>query len=47
MAQRIYELVSRRLPADLAVRMLLKPMLLPARVEGMVRSTHPQAGNGA
>ena len=38
MAQRIYELVSRRLPADLAVRMLLKPMLLPARVEGMVRT---------
>lgn len=38
MAQRIYELVSRRLPADLAVRMLLKPMLLPPRVEGLVRT---------
>lgn len=34
MTQRIYRLVSRRLPADLAVRMLLKPLLLPARVEG-------------
>ena len=38
MAQRIYELVSRRLPADLAVRMLLKPMLLPTRVEGLIRT---------
>ena len=38
MAQRIYELVSRRLPADLAVRMLLKPMLLPAKVEGLIRT---------
>ncbi|GGH61774.1 hypothetical protein GCM10010975_25810 [Comamonas phosphati] len=38
MAQRIYELVSRRLPADLAVRMLLKPMLLPPRVEELVRT---------
>lgn len=38
MAQRIYELISSRLPADLAVRMLLKPMLLPARVEGLIRT---------
>lgn len=38
MAQRIYELVSRRLPADLAVRMLLKPMLLPPRLEELVRT---------
>ena len=37
MAQRIYELISSRLPADLAVRMLLKPMLLPQRVEGLIR----------
>ena len=38
MAQRIYHLISSRLPADLAVRMLLKPMLLPAKVEGLIRS---------
>ncbi|QXZ11330.1 ferritin-like domain-containing protein [Comamonas sp. Y33R10-2] len=38
MAQRIYELISRSLPADLAVRMLLKPMLLPPRVEGLIRT---------
>lgn len=38
MAQRIYELVSRRLPTDLAVRMLLKPMLLPPRLEELVRT---------
>lgn len=38
MAQRIYELISRRLPADLAVRMLLKPMLLPPKVEGLIRT---------
>lgn len=38
MAQRIYELVSRRLPADLAVRMLLKPMLLPPKIEGLIRT---------
>ncbi|MEX8192376.1 ferritin-like domain-containing protein [Comamonas guangdongensis] len=38
LARHIYELVSRRLPADLAVRMLLKPMLLPARVEGLIRT---------
>lgn len=37
-AQRIYELISSRLPADLAVRMLLKPMLLPQRVEGLIRT---------
>ena len=38
MAQRIYHLISSRLPADLAVRMLLKPMLLPAKVEGLIRT---------
>jgi rubrerythrin len=38
MAQRIYELVGRHLPAELAVRMLLKPMLLPPRVEELVRA---------
>ena len=38
MAKHIYELVSRRLPADLAVRMLLKPMLLPSKVEGLIRT---------
>ena len=37
-AQHIYELISSRLPADLAVRMLLKPMLLPQRVEGLIRT---------
>ena len=37
-AQRLYRLVSARLPADLAVRMLLKPMLLPARVESFLRT---------
>ena len=37
-AKRIYQLISRRLPADLAVRMLLKPMLLPAQVEGLIRT---------
>ena len=38
MAQRLYELVSTRLPADLAVRMLLKPMLLPGKVEDWLRA---------
>ena len=37
-AQRIYHLVSTGLPADMAVRMLLKPMLLPAKVEGLIRT---------
>ncbi|MBF5007432.1 ferritin-like domain-containing protein [Diaphorobacter sp. NR2-3-3-1] len=32
-AQRAYQLVSTQLPADLAVRMLLKPLLLPQRLE--------------
>lgn len=32
-AQRIYHLVSTGLPADMAVRMLLKPLLLPPRLE--------------
>ena len=32
-AQRAYHLVSSQLPADLAVRMLLKPLLLPQRLE--------------
>lgn len=38
MARRIYRLVSRRLPADLAVRMLLKPLLLPARWESRLHA---------
>ena len=33
-AQRLYGLISARLPADLAVRMLLKPLLLPSKLEG-------------
>ncbi|WP_353234112.1 ferritin-like domain-containing protein [Diaphorobacter ruginosibacter] len=33
-AQRAYQLISTQLPADLAVRMLLKPLLLPPRLEG-------------
>lgn len=32
-SQRIYKLVSSRLPADQAVRMLLKPLMLPHRLE--------------
>lgn len=32
-SQRIYQLVSSRLPADQAVRMLLKPLMLPGRLE--------------
>ena len=38
MAQRLYELISARLPADLAVRMLLKPMLLPGKIESWLRA---------
>ncbi|WP_240466991.1 ferritin-like domain-containing protein [Comamonas sp. lk] len=38
MAQRIYRLVSSRLPADMAVRMLLKPLLLPHKVEGLLHA---------
>ena len=30
---RVYQLVSTRLPADQAVRMLLKPLMLPHRLE--------------
>ena len=41
-SQRIYQLVSRRLPADQAVRMLLKPLLLPRRIETWVE--RPLAG---
>ncbi|QNP50361.1 ferritin-like domain-containing protein [Diaphorobacter aerolatus] len=37
-AQRAYELISSQLPADLAVRMLLKPLLLPARLEGYLHA---------
>lgn len=32
-SQRVYQLVSSRLPADQAVRMLLKPLMLPHRLE--------------
>ena len=35
--RRLVEVVGQ-LPADLAVRMLLKPMLLPAKVEGLIRT---------
>lgn len=38
MAQRIYRTVSSRLPADMAVRMLLKPLLLPNKVEGLLHA---------
>lgn len=38
MAGRIYALISRRLPTDLAVRMLLKPMMLPPPVESLIRA---------
>ena len=38
LAKQLYTMVSTRLPADLAVRMLLKPMLLPSRVEGFLRT---------
>lgn len=38
MAKRIYRLISHSLPADLAVRMLLKPMLLPSKLEGLIRT---------
>lgn len=37
-AQRAYQLVSTQLPADLAVRMLLKPLLLPPRIEGYLHA---------
>ena len=37
MARRVYGLVGRRFPADLAVRMLLKPLLLPSWLEGCVQ----------
>ena len=37
-AQRVYQLVSTKLPADLAVRMLLKPLLLPQRLESCLYS---------
>ena len=37
-AQRVYQLVSTQLPADLAVRMLLKPLLLPQRLESCLYS---------
>lgn len=35
-SQRVYQLVSSRLPADQAVRMLLKPLMLPRRVESWI-----------
>ena len=37
-AQRIYHLISSGLPADLAVRMLLKPLLLPPKVESYLHA---------
>ena len=37
-SQRIYQLVSRRLPAEQAVRMLLKPLMLPHRMEKWLRA---------
>ncbi|MDR2327765.1 MAG: ferritin-like domain-containing protein [Acidovorax sp.] len=37
MAQRLYGRVRRQLPTDMAVRMLLKPLLLPIRLEALLR----------
>ena len=37
-SQRVYHLVSSRLPADQAVRMLLKPLQLPHRLEQWLQS---------
>lgn len=37
-AQRVYQLVSTRLPADQSIRMLLKPLQLPPRMERMVQA---------
>lgn len=37
-SQRVYRLVSRNLPADQAVRMLLKPLQLPHRLEQWLQS---------
>ena len=37
-SQRIYRLVSSNLPADQAVRMLLKPLLLSPKVESRLRA---------
>ena len=36
-SKRVYRLVSARLPADQAIRMLLKPVSLPHRLERMVQ----------
>ncbi|QTD47331.1 ferritin-like domain-containing protein [Ottowia testudinis] len=41
-SRRIYQLVSSRLPADQAVRMLLKPLMLPRKVESWIEK--PLAG---
>ena len=38
-SERIYQTVSRQLPADLAVRMLLKPLQLPTRLEQWISPT--------
>ncbi len=38
MAKRMYTIISTQLPADLAVRMLLKPLLLPPRIESYLHS---------
>ena len=37
-AERIYRLVSARLPAEQSIRMLLKPLELPPRMERMVQA---------
>jgi hypothetical protein len=37
-AKRVYRLISTGLPADLAVRMLLKPLLLSPKVESCLRA---------
>lgn len=37
-AKRLYQRVSQQLPTEMAVRMLLKPMLLPPRVEALLRT---------
>ncbi|MGE8318984.1 MAG: ferritin-like domain-containing protein [Comamonas sp.] len=37
-AQRAYQLVSTRLPADQSIRMLLKPLQLPPRMERLVQA---------
>ncbi|MDO5626031.1 MAG: ferritin-like domain-containing protein [Pseudomonadota bacterium] len=38
LSQRVFPLVSSRLPADQAVRMLLKPLMLPRRIEAWIEA---------